>query len=198
MDSALGAVGKVYPGFTPAVIYFAQSENGKTAVYGSRNSNSFIHSKKYADRVVLDSAGGIAKTAFVTDISPADRYDIINAQVHYGRYGGWLVKTAVYFTGIERRGVEYYRLPAMAAQKERETVLDHVPFPFAIFCIFEAITHFMDLFLQGRVKIKIAFENAQTLAFTREIRLQCTHRAFHFMQPLLLCIFLNKSATHTP
>jgi uncharacterized iron-regulated membrane protein len=100
IDSALGAIAKVYPDFTPAVIYFAQSENGKTAVYGSRNSNSFIHSKKYADRIVLDSAGGIAKTAFVTDISPADRYDIINAQVHYGRYGGWLVKLLYTLLGL--------------------------------------------------------------------------------------------------
>ncbi|MBV9986906.1 MAG: PepSY domain-containing protein [Chitinophagaceae bacterium] len=100
VDSALNAVRRTYPAFTPAVIYFAQSEKSRTAVYGSRNTNAFIHSKKYADRIMLDSAGGLAKTAFVTEIPAADRYDIINAQLHYGRYGGWPVRLLYCVLGL--------------------------------------------------------------------------------------------------
>jgi uncharacterized iron-regulated membrane protein len=74
------------------VIYFAPTIHRKTAVYGSQSTNSFIHSKKFADVLFLDSVGGIAKTAFVNEIKPADRYDIINSQVHFGKYGGLPVK----------------------------------------------------------------------------------------------------------
>ncbi len=87
-DSAYSELQKQYPGFTGYVIYFAQSQKGKTAIYGSRSSNSFIHSKKFADVILLDSVGSIAKTRFVNEISPDDRYDIINSQLHMGKYGG--------------------------------------------------------------------------------------------------------------
>lgn len=100
IDSSLSGIKNTHADFTPYVLYFPQAANGKTAVYGSRASNSFIHSKKYADRVMLDSAGHIASTAFVTDISADDRYDIINAQVHYGRYGGWGVKLLYVLFGL--------------------------------------------------------------------------------------------------
>lgn len=91
-DSAYKQAQKRYPDFTGHVVYFSQSPKGKTAVYGSNRYNSFIHSKKFADAVFLDSAGAIARTAFINDIDHGSRYDIINAQVHYGQYGGWLVK----------------------------------------------------------------------------------------------------------
>lgn len=32
--------------------------------------------------------GSVAKTRFVNEIDANDRYDIINAQVQYGKYGG--------------------------------------------------------------------------------------------------------------
>lgn len=91
-DSAYKKLQEQFPDFTASVIYFAQLKKSKTAIYGSRSSNSFIHSKKYADVIFLDSTGHIAKTAFVNDIDPASRYDIINAQIHYGKYGGLPVK----------------------------------------------------------------------------------------------------------
>lgn len=100
IDSALREAKKLHPGFTSRVIYFAPTQSRKTAVYGSRSTNAFIHNKKFADVLFLDSAGNIAKTAFVTDIKPADRYDIINAQVHFGRYGGWPVKMLYFLLGL--------------------------------------------------------------------------------------------------
>lgn len=100
MDSAFSGIRAQYPGFSGHVVYFAQSKKGKTAVYGSRNTNSFIHSKKFADVVFLDSSGAIAKTAFVNGISAANRYDIINSQVHFGKYGGLPVKVLYSLFGI--------------------------------------------------------------------------------------------------
>lgn len=91
-DSAYGAAKKQYPDFSGHVIYFAQSKKGKTAIYGSNRTNSFIHSKKLADVLLLDSTGTVAKTAFVNEIAASDRYDIINSQIHFGKYGGWPVK----------------------------------------------------------------------------------------------------------
>lgn len=91
-DSSYKNMQKHYPDFTGSVIYFAQSKKSKTAIYGSRTANSFIHSKKFADVIFLDSLGNISKTAFVNDIDAASRYDIINAQIHYGKYGGLPVK----------------------------------------------------------------------------------------------------------
>ncbi len=99
-DSAYIELQKKYPDFTGSVIYFAQTKKSKTAIYGSRSSNSFIHSKKYADVIFLDSTGNIAKTAFVNDIDPSSRYDIINAQVHYGKYGGLPVKIIYCLFGL--------------------------------------------------------------------------------------------------
>ena len=64
-DSAYKALQAKHPDFTASVIYFAQSKKGKTAVYGNRSSNSFIHSKKFADAIMLDSSGVIASTRFV-------------------------------------------------------------------------------------------------------------------------------------
>ena len=92
MDTAFVHIETQFPGFTGYVIYFAQSRKGKTAVYGSRISNSFIHSKKFADVIFLDSSGSVTKTAFVNEIDPQNRYDIINSQIHFGKYGGWPVK----------------------------------------------------------------------------------------------------------
>jgi uncharacterized iron-regulated membrane protein len=100
LDSALREAKHTHPDFTGYVIYFAQSKKGKTAVYGSRSGNSFIHNKKYADMLMLDSTGTVVHTAFVDSIKPADRYDIINAQVHYGRYGGWPVKLLYSMLGL--------------------------------------------------------------------------------------------------
>lgn len=100
IDSALQGVKKQHPSFTGYIIYFAPTQSRKTAVYGSRLTNSFIHSKKFADVVYLDSVGGIAKTAFVNEIEPSSRYDIINAQIHYGRFCGWPVKALYSIFGL--------------------------------------------------------------------------------------------------
>jgi len=99
-DSSYKQVQKKHPDFTGHVVYFPQSSKGKTAIYGSNRFNSFIHSKKFADAVMLDSAGRIARTAFVNEIDADSRYDIINAQVHYGQYGGWAVKLIYGLLGI--------------------------------------------------------------------------------------------------
>lgn len=99
-DSAYKELKKQHPDFTARVIYFAQSKKGKTAVYGSRSSNSFIHSRKFADAIMLDSNGAISNTRFVTEISADDRYDIINSQVHMGKYGGMPVKIIYFFFGL--------------------------------------------------------------------------------------------------
>jgi uncharacterized iron-regulated membrane protein len=91
-DSAYKNVKEQFPDFTGSVIYFAQTKKSNTAIYGSRATNSFIHSKKFADVIFLDSSGHIAKTAFVNEIPAGDRYDIINSQLHFGKYGGWPIK----------------------------------------------------------------------------------------------------------
>ncbi|MES2332242.1 MAG: PepSY-associated TM helix domain-containing protein [Bacteroidota bacterium] len=100
IDSALVAAKKTYPDFTGYVIYFAPTIHRKTAVYGSQSTNSFIHSKKFADVIFLDSLGGIAKTAFVNKIDLGSRYDIINSQVHFGKYGGLPVKILYSLFGL--------------------------------------------------------------------------------------------------
>ncbi|MEO6253198.1 MAG: PepSY-associated TM helix domain-containing protein [Ferruginibacter sp.] len=99
-DTAYMGIQKKYPDFTAHVIYFAQSNAGKTAVYGSRSSNPYIHSKKFADAIFLDSSGGIAKTRFVHEISADDRYDIINSQLHMGKFGGMGIKIIYFIFGL--------------------------------------------------------------------------------------------------
>ncbi|MBL7702610.1 MAG: PepSY domain-containing protein [Ferruginibacter sp.] len=99
-DSAFGNIKKQYPDFTPAVIYFAQSNNSKTAIYGSRASNAYVHSKKFADVIMLDSVGGIAKTRMIGENSASDKYDIINSQLHMGKYGGWGIKFIYFVFGL--------------------------------------------------------------------------------------------------
>jgi uncharacterized iron-regulated membrane protein len=100
LDSSLMNLKTTYPGFTPHVIYFAQSKKGSTAVYGSRSSNSFIHSKDFADAIFLDSTGRVSFTAFVNEIDASSRYDIINAQVHFGQYGGLPLKIIYFVFGL--------------------------------------------------------------------------------------------------
>lgn len=99
-DSAYNEIRKKYSDFTAHVIYFAQSPAGKTNVYGSRSSNAYIHSKKFADAISLDSAGAIAKTRFINEISAGDRYDIINSQLHMGRFGGTGIKIIYFAFGL--------------------------------------------------------------------------------------------------
>ena len=99
-DSAFSLVKKQYPDFTAAVIYFAQSNKSKTAIYGSRASNAYIHSKKFADVIMLDSAGGIAKTRMINENSGADQYDIINSQLHMGKFGGIGIKIIYFVFGL--------------------------------------------------------------------------------------------------
>lgn len=99
-DTALVTIKTQHPNFTPYVIYFAQSAQGKTAVYGSNSTNGFIHSKKFADVIVLDSTGTIAKTRFVNENTPSDYYDIVNSQLHMGKYGGWFIKLLYSLFGI--------------------------------------------------------------------------------------------------
>ena len=100
LDSALKQAKLPYPDFTGYVIYFAQSKQRKTAVYGSQSTNSFIHAKKFADALFLDSTGVIAKTAILKDIPYADRRDIVNSQIHFGKYGGWPVKILYSLFGL--------------------------------------------------------------------------------------------------
>ena len=92
VDSAYYEIKKQYPGFNAAVIYFAQSKKGMTAVYGYNSGNAFIHSKKFADVIFLDSTGTLASTAFVNEIPAGDQFDIINSQMHQGQYGGRVIK----------------------------------------------------------------------------------------------------------
>jgi uncharacterized iron-regulated membrane protein len=99
-DSAYAEIKKKYPDFTAAIIYFAQSNSGKTAIYGSRASNAYIHSKKFADVIMLDSAGGIAKTRMINENSAADKHDIINSQLHMGRFGGMGIKIIYFVFGL--------------------------------------------------------------------------------------------------
>ncbi len=100
MSKAFNDIKKQYPGFSEYVIYFAQSNKGSTAVYGSNAANSFIHSKKFADVIFLDSTGKVSNTRFVNEVSAADRYDIINSQVHFGKYGGLPVKIIYSLLGL--------------------------------------------------------------------------------------------------
>ncbi len=100
IDSALNIAKKAYPEFTAYVVYFDQSKKSLTAVYGSRAGNAFIHSKKFADVLFLDSSGTVAKTAFVNNIDADSRYDIINSQVHFGKFGGLSVKIAYALLGL--------------------------------------------------------------------------------------------------
>jgi uncharacterized iron-regulated membrane protein len=100
IDSSFKKLHEQFPNFNAAVIYFPQTKKSKTAIYGSLSTNSFIHSKKYADVIFLDSTGNISKTAFVKDNDPSSRYDIINAQVHYGKYGGLPVKILYCLFGL--------------------------------------------------------------------------------------------------
>lgn len=99
-DSAYKTLKKGYPDFTAAVIYFAQSNKGKTAIYGSRSSNAYIHSKKMADAIFLDSTGSVSKTRFINEIEAADRYDIINSQLHMGKFGGTGIKVIYFVFGL--------------------------------------------------------------------------------------------------
>ncbi|MEI9807268.1 MAG: PepSY-associated TM helix domain-containing protein [Bacteroidota bacterium] len=100
LDHSFKELKEKYPAFTGYVVYFAQSRKSKTAIYGSQSTNSFIHSKKYADAVFLDSTGKVSSTRFINEIDPADRYDIINSQIHYGKYGGWPVKIIYCLLGL--------------------------------------------------------------------------------------------------
>ena len=99
-DSAYNGLQKLHPNFTGYVIYFAQSKKGKTLIYGSNKTNAFIHSKKFADVIALDSTGAIAKTRFINEIDASDRYDIINSQLHMGKYGGTTIKIVYGFFGL--------------------------------------------------------------------------------------------------
>jgi uncharacterized iron-regulated membrane protein len=99
-DSAYSSLQKQHPNFTGYVIYFAQSQKATTAIYGSNKTNAYIHSKKFADVINLDSSGAIAKTRFINEISADDRYDIINSQLHMGKYGGAGIKIIYGFFGL--------------------------------------------------------------------------------------------------
>jgi len=99
-DSAYASLQKKHADFTGYVIYFAQSKKGKTAIYGSNATNAYIHSKKFADVIFLDSTGSISKTRFINEISGDDRYDIINSQLHMGKYGGAGIKIIYGLFGI--------------------------------------------------------------------------------------------------
>lgn len=100
LDNSLHSLQNRYPEFTASTVYFPYTPAGKTAVYGSRSTNSFIHSKKLADAVFIDSMGQLAKTAFVTEIPAGNRYDIVSAQVHYGGFGGLPVKILYTILGL--------------------------------------------------------------------------------------------------
>ncbi|MDP4263196.1 MAG: PepSY-associated TM helix domain-containing protein [Bacteroidota bacterium] len=100
MDRALENLHRQFPDFSARVIYFPQSTKGKTTIYGSRENNSFIQSKKFADAIFLDSTGNVARTAFVNEIDASSRYDIINSQIHFGQYGGLAVKISYSLLGL--------------------------------------------------------------------------------------------------
>lgn len=99
-DSAAAQIKKQYPAFTASVVYFAQNKKGTTAVYGSNSTNGFIHSEKFADVIALDSTGAVKKTRFVNENTAGDYYDIVNSQLHMGKYGGWPVKLLYGIFGI--------------------------------------------------------------------------------------------------
>jgi uncharacterized iron-regulated membrane protein len=99
-DSANNKIKKQFPDFTARVIYFAQSSKAKTAVYGSRASNAYVHSGKFADLVLLDSAGNISGTRLIEENTPSDKYDIINSQLHMGRFGGAGIKIIYFVFGL--------------------------------------------------------------------------------------------------
>ncbi len=100
LDSAFVALENKEPNFNEHVIYFAQRKSSVTAVYGSNSTNSFIHSKNLADYIILDSTGNIYKTGFVNEIPAENRRDIINAQIHYGKYGGLPIKILYCLFGL--------------------------------------------------------------------------------------------------
>ncbi len=99
-DEAVTKIKLQYPNFTPAVIYFAQNTHAKTAVYGNNSTNAFIHAKKFADVIALDSSGAIAKTRLINENTTADYYDIVNSQLHMGKFGGKPVKIIYGVLGI--------------------------------------------------------------------------------------------------
>lgn len=118
-DSAYRDIQKQHPDFTGHVIYFAQSAKSKTAVYGSNKTNAFIHSKKFADVIALDSAGKIASTRFVNENAAADYYDIVNSQLHMGKYGGWFIKLLYGLFGISSALLSITGFSLWLKQKKR-------------------------------------------------------------------------------
>ena len=122
-DSAYAAVKSRYPDFTAYVVYFAQGTKGKTAVYGSRSSNAYIHSKKFADVIFLDSSGAVSKTRFINEISAGDRYDIINSQLHMGQYGGYGIKILYCLFGLSGSVLSITGFRLWRKRKRRSAVL---------------------------------------------------------------------------
>ena len=49
---------------------------------------------------MLDSAGGIAKTRMINENSADDKYDIINSQLHMGKFGGMGIKIIYFVFGL--------------------------------------------------------------------------------------------------
>jgi uncharacterized iron-regulated membrane protein len=49
---------------------------------------------------MLDSAGAIAKTRMINENSASDKYDIINSQLHMGRFGGMGIKIIYFVFGL--------------------------------------------------------------------------------------------------
>lgn len=50
--------------------------------------------------IFLDSSGAIAQTRFINEISNGDRYDIVNSQLHMGKFGGTGIRLIYFFFGL--------------------------------------------------------------------------------------------------
>lgn len=99
-DAAYKEIKRKHSNFTAHVIYFPQRSSGSTYVYGSRDSKGYLHSERFADEIVLDSAGRISSTRLFEENSTSDRYDIINSQLHMGKFGGTGIKIIYFVFGL--------------------------------------------------------------------------------------------------
>lgn len=100
IEESLNQIKEAYPDFTPTYIRLPKQEKGVITINGIFKNDPFYYSQYYNKFQVDYKMGDIISVTKVADAHLITRLDSMISPLHFGQYGGFLVKLLYCFIGL--------------------------------------------------------------------------------------------------
>lgn len=100
VEESLNKIKSAYPGFTPTYIRLPKQASSAITVNGVFNTDPFYYSQYFNKFLIDNKTGEIKSVTKVSEAGLLTRLDSMISPLHFGQYGGLVIKLLYCFVGL--------------------------------------------------------------------------------------------------